>query len=126
MANGQLNLREFVKTALTDVLGGIRDAQADEAVGRFIAPVGIGSVSFPGDGGVVHDQRLLVTTMKFDVAVTVSTDTSSGGGIKAGISVLSANATGERNNSSENVSRIQFSVPIKFPRYGTKTGTGDE
>ncbi len=115
-----LDLRSFVKTALSDVLLGILDAQSNEEVGRFIAPVGLGNVSFPIDGGVVHDQRLLVTTMKFDIAVTVSGENSTKSGGKLGIHVLSANLSGENATKSENVSRIQFAVPLKFPRYESK------
>lgn len=116
-----LDLRGFVKAALTDVLLGIRDAQGEEEVGRFIAPVGLGNVKFPDDGGVVHAERLLVTTMKFDIAVTVARQKSKQGGGKVGISVLSANLSGENLTKSENVSRIQFAVPLKFPRYEAKT-----
>lgn len=47
MGDDNLNLRDFVRSALLDVLVGIRDAQADQTLGRFIAPVGIGSVEFP-------------------------------------------------------------------------------
>lgn len=125
MGGDNLNLRDFVRSALLDVLGGIRDAQADQTLGRFIAPVGIGSVEFPSDGGVVHSQRLLVTTMKFDVAVTVVAEKAGQGGAKVGISVLSANLNGSLSSKSENASRIQFAVPLKFPRFDPNNSSGD-
>lgn len=112
-----LDLRQFVRTALLDVLGGIRDAQADDQVGRFIAPVGIGHVDFPADGGVVHQARLLVTTMKFDIAVTAETKSDAAGAGKVGISVLGASLSGATSDRAANNSRIQFAVPLKFPRY---------
>ena len=125
MSSKGLDLREFVKSALLDVHGGIVDPQQDKDGVRFIAPVGIGHVNFPDDGGVVHSERLLVTTMKFDVAVSAETKSETEGGAKVGISVLSANIAGNDTTRKENVSRIQFAVPLKFPR-NKKSDAGDD
>ncbi len=118
MSDNELDLRLFVKTALLDVLGAVRDVQSDSDVGRFVAPVGLGSAQFPPDSGVVHSNRTLLTTIKFDVAVTAERQDTAKGGGKIGINVIGASLSGESGTRSENVSRIQFAVPLKFPRYG--------
>ena len=115
-----LDLRTFVKTALQDILGGVADAQKDPEIGPNIVPTQIGTAPFPSDSGVVHQQRLILSAIKFDVAVTVgeSSGTSKGGRLR--ISVVSADLKGEASSRSETVSRIQFAVPIRFTG-----GTGD-
>jgi hypothetical protein len=41
-----MDLREFVRTSLTDIVSGISDAQRTEGVGGLIAPDGIGTHQF--------------------------------------------------------------------------------
>ena len=59
----------------------------------------------------------LIERVGFDVAVTAEEENQMGGGFKAGIQVLgiSANAGIENGSRSSTVSRIKFSVPVKYP-----------
>ena len=61
--------------------------------------------------------HLLIEQVQFDVAVTAEEDQKTGGGVKAGIQVLGIGASMGMDNTSRNstVSRIQFSVPVKYP-----------
>jgi hypothetical protein len=43
-----MEIREFVRDVLTDIIEGIKDAQKQPGVGGYIAPGGIGSPHFSG------------------------------------------------------------------------------
>ena len=94
-----------------------KEAKADTDVGELIAPTDLGGISFPKDGGVVHEQGFLVTTMKFDIAVSAETKGEGSGGVGMGIKAVSAKLSGAVSSRDERVSRTQFAVPFKFPGY---------
>jgi hypothetical protein len=98
-----MELDEFVRTTLIEIMKGVKSAQQQwaEMVGGGVINPSFGKLS------------KLVQEVKFDVAVTVGSKTETGGG--GGIKVWSiADASGKMNRSTENstVSRIAFSVPI--------------
>ncbi len=76
----------------------------------------IGGLSFPSNSGVVHESRLTATTVKFDLAVTV--ESSGEGGASAGfdIGVARGDLGGDIAEREENISRIQFAVPLILPK----------
>lgn len=55
-------------------------------------------------------------TIDFDILVTTSENATGKAGGKVGISVLGANLNGEAGYSSENSSRLKFSIPF-FPEF---------
>lgn len=111
-----VGLREFIKQTLSDVLSGVADAQAIPSLGKNVAPV-------------LNHQRVLaepvhhsggpVTSITFDVAVTVeSTDAQEGSaGFKVAVFGMGASAGGKKGKGSKNVviNRIQFEVPVALP-----------
>jgi hypothetical protein len=102
-----MELREFVKSTLLDVMGGIKDAQSE----WNNTTNGSGAIN-PVFGTVnVND----VQHVSFDVAVTAETATAGKG--NAGIKVWSVGIGGELSDSATNssVSRIQFKVPVMPP-----------
>lgn len=65
--------------------------------------------------GVAH-----VSDIEFDVAVTTGTKESTGKGVKAGIKVASilnigAGSKGDATGTTQNVSRIRFTIPVLLP-----------
>jgi hypothetical protein len=110
-----MNLQEFVTASLTDILNGIIEAQRTAGIGGLIAPDGIGTHQFAKDSGVVHDQRVTSTVVKFDIAITVEQSKSGGGGAGIRIAVVEAKLGGEMQAKDTHVSRLQFSVPILMP-----------
>lgn len=104
-----MELREFVKESLTEILGGIREAQ--DAI-----------ASLQGRHGVINptwndmaDLADHVQVVKFDVAVAASDQSTKGG--KGGIKVMSFELGAKVENQEQNrtVSRVSFSVPIVPP-----------
>jgi len=108
-----MNLENFIEQTLTEIFFGIHRAKIASKDLVAIAP------------GTLNGERQEISTdIQFDIAVTVAEETESnttgGGGVKAGISVLGANVSaggaGEKATSSgqshQQVSRIVFSVPV--------------
>ena len=66
--------------------------------------------------GVAH-----VSNIDFDVAVTTETKENTENGIKAGIKVagvlnFGVGSKGDATETSQNISRIRFSIPVLLPR----------
>jgi len=100
-----VELREFIKSSILDILGGIQDA-ATEVHNEG----GLGAVN-----PVTKDQIFKTQKVEFDVAVTASNEQAKGlnGGIKvAGISI---GADGKESETGSTVSRIKFEIPIALP-----------
>jgi hypothetical protein len=104
-----MELREFVKEALTEILAGVRAAQ--DELGRLDGKHGVVNPTW-NDQDDLADH---VQVVKFDVAVTASDQASKGG--KAGIKVWSIEAGGRLEEQTQNktVSRIAFTLPILPP-----------
>lgn len=105
-----MELHEFIRSSLLQIMQGIKGAQQEwELSGSG------GGVISPSFGGP-PDHANRKQEVKFDVAVTVSTENQGGGG--GGIKVLAAvELSGKISSSAANstVSRISFSVPILPP-----------
>jgi hypothetical protein len=84
-----MNLRDFVKNSLTDVLNGIKDAQRDPDIGSHVVQGAVGSLKFPANSGVVRESGFSATTVQFDVAVVVEREDTGGAGAKVNIGVVS-------------------------------------
>ena len=115
-----MQLQEFIKQSLSQIVNGVREAQQE------LARNGHGEVNPHGiqhePGGIVgrvsgatNPNWAEVQFVDFDVAVTVTESSETGG--RAGISVLGIGAGAEKQSGLANssVSRIQFKVPIVLP-----------
>lgn len=114
-----MELKEFIKTAITDITEAISELQSELDNGAVINP----SIS-RGEYGkaVLVDQGVApIEHLKFDVAVTATEASNIDGNAKVGISIFGAKVGTESNAKTENVSRLTFSVPIVFPTTHVKT-----
>lgn len=111
-----MEIREFVRDVLIDVIEGIKEAQRREGAGGYIAPDAIGGHVFPADSGVSHSSRIVSTVVKFDMAVTAETGRTGGGAGKVRIAVVEADLRGKLESKNMQVSRIQFAVPVLMPK----------
>lgn len=98
-----MNLQDFIKETLVEIMQGVRDAQQEIGANTSGEPATV-------TGTIVGSNVL--QQVDFDVAVTTTSE--SGGGAK--VSVLGIGAGMDGKSSTEAVSRIKFSVPIKLPR----------
>lgn len=114
-----MELKEFIKTAITDITEAISELQSELDNGAVINP----SIS-RGEYGkaVLVDQGVApIEHLNFDVAVTATEASNVDGNAKIGISIFGAKIGTESNAKTENVSRLTFSVPIVFPVTHLKT-----
>ena len=116
-----MELKEFIKTVLSDITNAVSELQAELQNGAIVSP----SVPNPIANVTVIDPQddkinRPISKIDFDVAITVgSTDNIEAGG-KVGIQIFSAKLGGNNENHTENVSRITFSVPIVLPNTHVK------
>ena len=105
-----MELRDFISQALTDIVGGIQDAQAKTPAGVIVPPTStqIGVVKT----GMTQFQNV-------DFEVTVNADERSGRA--AGLSVVSAvfgvggGIKSETGKSGGHAATLRFSVPVRLP-----------
>lgn len=108
-----MDLQEFIRQSLLDIVSAVREAKKLD--------LGIAPDLVKPDG----ETTLLRTTggfkpaflIEFDIAVTVSRESSAGGSVGGGIiQVLSAKVDAKTESTNESVSRIKFTVPITYSR----------
>lgn len=101
-----MELREFIKTSLVDIIRGIQDGLEEIRDDQDA----LGAVN-----PVMKSQVFRTEKVEFDIAVTASSEDSKGG--KAGISVygLGAGAEGKKTKADSTVSRLKFNVPVAPP-----------
>lgn len=109
-----MNLNEFVREVLTEIISGIRGAQEAEG-GAFIVPSGDGGHEYAKHSRVSSSAHMKSTIVDFDIALTAedSSKTAGGGGLK--VVGIGANVQGESSSRDTTVSRIQFAIPILLP-----------
>lgn len=114
-----MELKEFIKTALADIVLAVRETQEEVKEYATIAPLvtkGEKESAILMKDGVAH-----VSDIDFDVAVTTETKENTENGLKAGIKVASVlnfgiGSKGDATESSQSISRIRFSIPVLLPR----------
>lgn len=113
-----VDLRDFVRQTIVDVLRGISDAQDDFTVGKRVAPPVSNHAKISPEFGVAWHDGAMWSIMKFDIAITAETSKEGAGGAKAGIKVVAIEASlgGEKKSAArdETVSRIQFPVHFRL------------
>lgn len=114
-----MELKEFIKTAITDITEAICELQAELGNGVVINPTLPNPISLKTI--TIDDKIRPIEQLAFDVAVTASESTGIEGAAKAGISIFGAKVGTDTNAKTENVSRLTFSIPIVLPSTPVKT-----
>jgi hypothetical protein len=109
-----MNLDEFVKEVLIQIVSGVKKAQ-DSDGGAYIVPAADGGHEYAKHSRVSSNSRIKSTVVDFDIALTV--EDSSGRSGTGGLKVFGFNADVQSALSSKDttVSRIQFAIPIILP-----------
>ena len=116
-----MELKDFIKQTLIDIAGAIKEVNEDRTTNIIVNPKDMhggpkdSSYAYlPDDDGLAKDNRP-VQNIKFDVAVT--TGGSMQGDLGAGINVagLKIGGSGEVTDEHQNISRIQFEIPVALP-----------
>lgn len=116
-----MELKEFIKTAITDITEAVSELQNDLDNGAIVSP----SLPNPISNTTVIDPdndkvNRRISQIDFDVAITVGDTSATGAGVKAGIQIFSAKIGSESQTHTENVSRMTFSIPVVLPTVYVK------
>lgn len=98
-----MKLQDFVSETLIEIVNGVKQAQV--AVKGSKAEI---NPSRPIEG--VKERPI-----EFDVAVTTIEGTETKGGVGIFVGPVGIGTQGRSDSSSSSVSRIKFSVPVKYP-----------
>lgn len=114
-----MELKEFIKAAITDITGAISDLQNELNNGAVVSP----SMPHPISTKTVSQDgaNRMISNIDFDVAITVGNVDTITGKAKAGIQILAAKMSGENESRTEHVSRMTFSIPVIYPTARVKT-----
>lgn len=112
-----MELGDFVKESIKQLIDGITDAQKyAEEKGSSVNPVGLISTNDRGFIIANNPQHPIPQMIDFDIVVSVT----EGGEIKAGIGVFAGAlglGTQAKNEDSNTIaSKIKFSIPVMFPQ----------
>ena len=104
-----MELNQFIELTLKQIAEGISSAQKSEG-GENINALSAGKYELGGN--LINLHRYGVFT-RVDFDVSVSAETSGGGGAKLSVFGIGAEGSAERKVASAN--RVQFSVPVRLP-----------
>lgn len=114
-----MELKEFIKTAISDITEAVSELQEELKNGTIVNP----SLT-QGEHGktlVVDNEVRMMERLNFDIAVTATEATELNGNAKAGIRVFGVKVGAENKERTENVSRLTFSLPLVLPTTHVKT-----
>lgn len=104
-----MDLKDFISGSIADIAEAVKIA--DETLQKYGGMVNPGTHSSNMGGGFVAPR----TKLEFDVAITASKKGEGGAEAKAKIFVVEASLGGKGEMSSENVSRLSFSIDVVLP-----------
>lgn len=114
-----MELKEFIKTAISDITGAISELQSNLDNGTIVNPT---LTQGARDKCVMRDNAIIpIEHLNFDIAVTATEASDADGGAKVGISVFGVKVGAETSSKHENASRLTFSIPVVFPATHVKT-----
>ena len=113
-----MNVQEFIKTAITEIVAGVSEAR--DAVKEYGASAGSDKVY-----GYVKDNKVMtdangrqVTLVEFDIALAQADATDTKGGIGVFLGNVGLGTQGASHGESSSHSRIKFNVPVVLPGDG--------
>lgn len=122
----KIEIDAFIEKAIIEILQGVASAhnyineKDDSSVTGALNPF------FVDEGN--HSQKELIRDINFDIAINIESSSEKSGEGKAKIYVVNAGGGYKKNDTSGQVSKVQFSVPIIFPmtilRKNTKSTKG--
>lgn len=101
-----MDLRDFIKTSIVDILGGIEDAAKEFGEGK----TNLGGVNPRSQDNAFEPEKIA-----FDIAVSAGSERKNGGKAGLKIYVVEAGVDGHDTQSESTVSRLQFTVPVALP-----------
>lgn len=113
-----MDLKEFVSSALQQIIAGVEDAQSTvEGDGEVNPHIWMAQRADANKQKILESNNgKWIHMVEFDVAVTVAESTGTKGGIGIVVGPIGLGSRGESSAQNSSVSRVKFEVPIAFPR----------
>ena len=109
-----MELKEFIKTAITDITDAISELQNEIGSDAIVSPPMPSPITLKTLKQ--NGRNRLISDIDFDVAITVGSVDSMEGNAGAGVlQVFSAKVNAGNESRTENVSRLTFSIPVIYP-----------
>ncbi|MBU1487110.1 hypothetical protein KKH56_03560 [bacterium] len=103
-----MKLKEFVSGSLMEIFEGVKEVH--DKMGK-IYPGGMPE-NYIRQGHFLTTDRKIGSFVEFDVAVTVSEESGTKGGIGVFSGLINLGTSGESSKSDTSLSRVKFQVPI--------------
>ncbi|QCX37922.1 hypothetical protein FF125_05555 [Aureibaculum algae] len=117
-----MELKEFIKTTLTQISQGIIEAQEEiDGSDMIINPAGL-ATNAGGDKYLRTDGWRYVQNIEINVGVTAIEKEGEKAGIGIVTGILSGGAQASSDNSNQTVSTIKFDIPVALPSSPTPKG----
>lgn len=112
-----MDLKDFIQTAVTQIVEGVVAAQGAAAVHRVVVNPAVELGGKSGHSPIAQGTAgSRVSNISFDVAVTgVEGASAQGSGKLQVVGAWSARAGADTHATGEHLTRLQFSLPIAFP-----------
>ncbi len=118
-----MDLKEFVAQTLGQIVGGVKDAQAETlALGGEVNPHLNTTHAELGKQGFLWAGGRYAQVVQFDVALTVTEGTGTKGGIGVFAGAVTLGSSGQSKAENTSVSRVKFSVPLVLPSSKSRDG----
>lgn len=112
-----MELEDFIDQALSQIISGIRKAQARDG-GAYVIPDGDGGHDYAEHPRLSSSARLKSTVVDFDIAITVEDSSKVGGSGRLKVLSFGAKVEGDLTTKESIASRIQFAIPLLLPTPG--------
>jgi hypothetical protein len=108
-----MELKNFIKETLKDIIGGIKEAQQEVDSGVIVPSINESNLSSVQSG--------FTSYQKIDFEVTVNAVEKEGSEAKLNVvaAVIGGHVKGDNSNTTGHVAKLSFSIPIKLS-YGDK------
>lgn len=112
-----MDLREFIRTAITEIVAGVAEARNEAK--RHGASVGSMQLyGYVKEAKVItNEDNHPVAQIEFDIALADTSGASTKGSIGVFLGSVGLGSQGFSQAESTSHSRIQFSVPVIFPPH---------
>jgi hypothetical protein len=112
-----MELRDFVKEALVQIIEGVRDAQdVIKKPGGKINPIQQYFGEEKHSNTIRDEGGQVIHMVEFDVAITVKEDAAAKGGVGLVVGPIAIGTRADASEQNTSTNRIKFPVPITYPR----------
>ncbi|MDB4257247.1 hypothetical protein N9818_00165 [Arcobacteraceae bacterium] len=105
-----MELKNFIKEALKDVMDGVKEAQSEIKHGEIIPPINEETLQNVSSGFTSYQ------TIDFEVSVTTVEKEGSEAKLSVVAAVIGGHVKGDSSNTSGHVAKLGFKVPIRFSK----------